>query len=226
MIFSSQTGPFVPARSRTSGLTLLELIGVIVILAILAGLVFPATDAVRRSMKERQARAEVHAIARAVTDYRATYGQWPLVNNQNDDRKDLIIYHDPKDPVASNVDEFDQADLIAALMPSPDNVNTNNPRQIRFLDIPLDRIDEDGRFTDPWSNERQSFPYVVVVNAEGEEYIGSSSRDGANNTVSPVMIYSGKFTNEICTVHDSIVVFSWSMTGVSSNRVSTISESK
>ena len=214
-------------RRRRDGLTLLELIGVIIIFAILLGLVFPANDALRRSMRERQAKAEVLAIATAMRDYHATYGQWPLQNTLSRTDAQLLLYGGPLDRCDDARSEFfDQADLIRALLPDshPDNVHTNNPRQIRFLTIDTDRLDGDGRFVDPWSNDRQSFPYVVVVNAAGLDSVGfATDGSGTVRTIEPALIRHGSvYTNEIVTLKSPVAVFSWSQTAVATNRVSNV----
>src|ERR1051325_426416 len=72
---SRQPGDALPT-SRSS-FTLIELLVVIGIIACLAGLLFPALTAARRTAKESKARVQVTHIATALRAYYNDYAAWP-----------------------------------------------------------------------------------------------------------------------------------------------------
>lgn len=65
------------SNKRSSGFTLVEILVVIVIIGILAGLLLPAVNAVRRSVNTAYLRSECASIATAVEAYKLKYGDYP-----------------------------------------------------------------------------------------------------------------------------------------------------
>ncbi len=62
---------------RKSGFTLIELMMVIVIIAIIAGLAFPAFMKLRMSARKEQSRKECTSLASAIRTYYHEYGRYP-----------------------------------------------------------------------------------------------------------------------------------------------------
>jgi len=147
------------------GFSIVELLGVLLVLALLIGLVLPAVRLVQRSAEKRRAGAEATALAQAVMHYRQEYGHWPYAETLEPDTNgaaalvagipndDMPEWLSAPDKGALPQMVFEQALLIDALT----NALTN-PRAIPFLEIPDDCLDAAGRFVDPW---RQ--PYVIVM---------------------------------------------------------------
>lgn len=103
---------FMPMKSApSSAFTLIELLVVIAIIAILMGLLFPATNAVLENARKTQDKNNVVQIANAVIAYETEYGRLPAAN---------------ADTVSGN--------LLNTLRGS--NVANSNPRMIVFLDAP------------------------------------------------------------------------------------------
>lgn len=67
----------IPVSGSRLGFTLLELIVVMAILAILAGLGAGGYRLARRSAKEGQAKAEIELLRTALEEYRVEYGRYP-----------------------------------------------------------------------------------------------------------------------------------------------------
>jgi type II secretory pathway pseudopilin PulG len=149
--------------------TIVELLGVMVILATLFGLILPAVKLSIRSAQKKQAAADATALAQAVTRYRQTYGFWPGTEAVGDDTVTapirIVGTNLPAwvNLAALNLDASgarELADVIHALIPSDDGTN---PRGIRFLDIPVSRLRDGDYFLDPWGT-----PYAIVIHPPGE----------------------------------------------------------
>jgi type II secretory pathway pseudopilin PulG len=152
------------------GYSIVELLGVLVILGLLIGLVLPAIRVVQRSSEKKRARTEATALVQAVMHYRQEYGHWPMAEVLSPSNPDPALESNIVAGVESDVfpgwlvdktgipeKTVDQAELIEALRPD----SPFNPRALSFLEIPENCIDEHGRFVDPW---RQ--PYIVILEPE------------------------------------------------------------
>src|ERR1017187_6956603 len=69
--------------SSNRGFTMIELLTVIAIIGILAGLLFPTISTAFKRTKVAKAQVEIHAIETAWNAYYNEYGQWPIVLNGN-----------------------------------------------------------------------------------------------------------------------------------------------
>lgn len=83
LIFIAVKLPLSPTPSRrgrlTRGFTLIELLIVIAIIAILAGIGFPAIQGAMDTARRGQARNDVHQVASAMKAYFLEYGQYPEI---------------------------------------------------------------------------------------------------------------------------------------------------
>lgn len=205
------------ATPRRRGLTLLELLGVVVILAIVWGFVFPATEGMRNHARRRQAQAEAHSLATAVLLYRDTYGRWPLqdVDPGTAPEQD-IVYVGTNVVVRSEVRVADQRELVRALRPGRAE-GSDNPRRRLWLELDEDRLWE-GYYLDPWSSAEQRAAYVVAVDANGDGWIGE--RDGRQ--VAPIDLEWEGRQHRIPALRERVYVFSWSGVTDTTNRVSSL----
>ena len=120
--------------------TLLEVMLVIGIIAILAGLLFPVIIGVRARAKEKQAMAETRTILMAIKAYRQEYGKWPAQIQAAQDMTYIVSnYCVIKPLLGSNWSNFNPKNKIFLNL----QVNTNNP-------------DYKGNYLDPWG-----IPYVI-----------------------------------------------------------------
>jgi prepilin-type N-terminal cleavage/methylation domain-containing protein len=104
-------------KKRTAAFTLIELLVVIAIIIILAGLLYPAYQAVQSQAKRTQAKNDQTQIVTAVNAYYTEYGKYPLVT-------DDTLYGPAGTP---NNALFDVLRATNA---------TENPRQIVFISPP------------------------------------------------------------------------------------------
>ncbi len=115
--------------------TLVELLIVIAIIAILAGLAFPAVQGAMKSGRKSQARNDVHQLAAAVRAFQLEYGRLPTTASGSDNTN------------------ADNASIIRALTGAD---TTLNPRSIVFFEAKQAKGGKGGLdggvYKDPWGN--------------------------------------------------------------------------
>lgn len=119
---------------RQEAFTLIELLIVIAIIAILAGLAFPAVQGALESGKKAQARNDVAQLTAAIKAFQLEYGKLPSTATGSDTRS------------------ADNASVIGALTTS----NALNPRGIVFFEPKMAKRGRGGLdgtvYRDPWGN--------------------------------------------------------------------------
>ena len=127
-------------RRHALGLTLVELITVVAIIAILVGLLVPAVNVARRFAKETQQRAQLTAIDVALMAFHNDFGDYPPSNPSNG-----AVLTDPME--ASNATYCGAQKLAEALVGrdmrgfNPDAyaaLNTSNGIDLTYYPYPLD----------------------------------------------------------------------------------------
>jgi prepilin-type N-terminal cleavage/methylation domain-containing protein len=146
----------VQNKSRdASGFTLIELIVVITIIIILAGLLFPAFRGVQDQAKRTQAKNDLTQIVTAVNAFYTEYGRYPLVT------ADTIITS------SSSPTQCDVISTLRAVSACANAGNAVNTRAIVFISPP-DVKDQtnprsgiktsDNQWYDPWGT-----PYLIEI---------------------------------------------------------------
>lgn len=192
--------------SRAAAFTLVELLVVITIIIILAGLLFPAFGAVQERAKKVQASNDEQAIINAVKNYFTEYGRYPVPASTppaGGVATDLV--YGPQ----STADYTNERliNVLRGLATTEDGTNTGsdyklNARQIVFLEAknvkdknaPKNGISIEanasgpiGQWMDPWGK-----PYVIFVDADYNNHISpttfkkiyaacTDNEDGAGN---------------------------------------------
>lgn len=133
--------------------TLVELLLVIAIIAILAGIAIPVVGGMNKKGRETKARAEINAIVTAIKQYEADYGTLPFIP---DDKPADDIFITSKD----NTDKYDEVmEILMNLRPDGADFSSakkrlGNPKNKRYLDPPSKKVkvgsDEGYYFLDPW----------------------------------------------------------------------------
>lgn len=142
--------------NRRSAFTLIELLAVITIIGILAGMIGSAAYAARQSSYRAQARTEAGEIANACRSYWMASGSW----------KGGSQWPGASGPITQGSDLYK-------------HLTGDNPSKAVFLEFDEQRFDGDGGdYLDPWGN-----PYKVVFG--GDEEI-SRSQKFASSVVFPM----------------------------------------
>lgn len=159
--------------------TLIELVVVILIIAVLAGLSFPVYQSIQNSAKKTQAKNDVTQIVTAVNSFYTEYGRYPIIGGATTDAGATFGQG------ASN-----SKALFDELRGKTTTINT---RQVVFIsppedtnqDSPKGKIGKDGQFHDPWST-----PYIIRMDADYDNQI-TPNPYGADNGAGPDPLRQG-----------------------------------
>jgi prepilin-type N-terminal cleavage/methylation domain-containing protein len=192
------------ARHRENAFTLLELLVVIAVIVVLAGLLFPAVQSVLERAKKVQAKNDLIQIVTAVNAFYTEYGRYPLPPSVN---ADSSATYGPSGSDAENGDLMKELRGISNLL---------NTRQIVFINPP-DATDQTNPrsgsntttagYYDPWGTE-----YSIAMDADYDNQItpnpyGNNNGAGSNPLRQGAISWSlgrdkklgnngdGKFTN-------------------------------
>ena len=144
-----------PKSKTSAAFTLIELLVVISIIAILAGLSFPAVNGAMDSAKKTQAKSNAVQIAAAVSAYEMEYGKLPTFTGTTVDTT-----------------------LVGILTAS-------NSRGIVFLEAPAWKKGKGGTndkgYCDPWSSNT---PYSIALDTDYDNQVSVSTNGGASGSTS------------------------------------------
>ena len=113
-------------KIRQNAFTLIELLMVTAVIAILAGMLFPAFKTVMASSKKHKAKSEMNSIITAIKAYESTYGVLPIT------KAGSTSY----DGANLTDDQYDQLIELLTCVDGPYTGTTYNVRNIKFLDAP------------------------------------------------------------------------------------------
>jgi hypothetical protein len=174
-IFNSPSllNPFTPRRPA-SAFTLIELLAVITIIGILAGLTLGAAGAVRRHGATSTAKAEVAALQAACDRYYADNNSYPTTTNSM-----------PADPSSSfnptNAGYTDFGKALFTNLVGSTNLSTA-PTSKRYFEPKPTMVNTNGYFIDPWG-------YAYGYNSDGTNppliwsTAGQTARAGTNKWI-------------------------------------------
>jgi prepilin-type N-terminal cleavage/methylation domain-containing protein len=152
--------PNLPRAPRGSAFTLVELLVVISIIGLLAGLAVPAIGGAMKSAKKSEVNALVQSIRTAVIAWNSEYGTWPT--------NDL-----------SGGTYFETTQRFYDRMATT-NDTTNNPRGIIFLEVPAKFLSSESNIVTPSGFIKGSRPMLrFQVDGSGS---GSISNVGYEKT--------------------------------------------
>jgi len=167
-------------RSRQTGFTLVELLVVISIVGMLAGLMTVAVPRAMEGGKKAKAKGELTAIVAAVKAYKQEYGRWPGSATATSD---------------TTFEDTDSKSLLSALG-GTSNALVENPKSVRFLE----GAGTDGTMQDPWGTQ-----YLVVVDSDESN---SMTYKGKMISISVLAVSFGKDKKQDSTPGSGDDVFS------------------
>lgn len=135
---------------RGGGFTLVELLIVITIIGILIGIAVPTLSGVLQQAKKVEARAFMSSMQQAVLNYRTEYNDWPpfMRGAGNADFKLESAGH--------------WTDFFGTMTARSGygDLDNQNRRRIKFLDVPVKYLREGGNLTTPPSNPLNATLFV------------------------------------------------------------------
>jgi prepilin-type N-terminal cleavage/methylation domain-containing protein len=166
-------------RNTLSAFTLIELLVVISIIAILAGLAFPAVNGAMDSAKKAKAKNDVVQIVTAIKAYQAEYGRLPTYGNAT----------------TFETDNDDLFNILRCIKDLDWDQLAMNTRRIPFIEVrpgkgDKDGIGSDGVFYDPWGK-----PYKVILDGDYDNSILNPYKANAgfpDINASAIALSSGK----------------------------------
>jgi prepilin-type N-terminal cleavage/methylation domain-containing protein len=141
------------------GFTLIELLVVISIIAVLAGLAFPAVNGALESARKAKAKNDVTQIVAAIKSYQAEYGRLPTYGN-------ATTFEDNND---------DLMNILRSIKDLNGEQLALNPRKIAFIEVRPGKGNKDGIgtgssgagvFYDPWGK-----PYRIILDGNYDNNI-------------------------------------------------------
>jgi len=146
-------------KRRRAAFTLVELLVVISIIGLLAGLAVPAINGALKSAKKSEVAAVAQSIRTAVIAWNSEYGTWPT------------------NGLTASGTSFTTDGNFLGMMTT--TTNTNNPRGIIFLEVPTKFTNSSGIVTPTGYIKGSNAPFRFTVDAAGT---GVVSNVGFENT--------------------------------------------
>jgi prepilin-type N-terminal cleavage/methylation domain-containing protein len=177
-------------RSSQAGFTLVELLVVISIIGMLAGLMSVAIPKAMEAGKKAKVKGELTAIVAAVKAYKQEYGRWPATESMSTDAAgEFGAWYGPS-KWAKGDGTTAGKELMLVLSGQNRDQNGNwdmpmNPKQIRFLEGP----DLKGNFVDPWGTQ---YCVKMDVNESGGLEYGTGNAAVENMRLSVIAVSLGK----------------------------------
>jgi type II secretory pathway pseudopilin PulG len=127
----------------------MEMLAVVAIVTILAGLLIPVIGNAKNQAKNAKARAEIDALRMAMTAFYREYGYWPATAGATWDDLSAMLN--------GNIRPYNSAAVAANSW-----AGTNNFRAIHFMDFNRDSVDTGGNFVDPFGTN-----YCIIFDNGG-----------------------------------------------------------
>jgi prepilin-type N-terminal cleavage/methylation domain-containing protein len=154
--------------------TLIELLTVIAIIAILAGLLFPAIKSALVRAEVVRAQNGIANLSHAFTAYYTEYGKWPIndiaplttYNTYIIDQNFVALLQGANPSTPPNASGYPYPNSSGAFQTIGSATLQGNPRGIHFLDFKAADLDGTGSFVDPWKKPyycRFDFSYTNSV---------------------------------------------------------------
>ncbi|MEX2605805.1 MAG: type II secretion system protein [Kiritimatiellia bacterium] len=170
-------------RQRRSGFTLIEMLVVIAIIALLAGLLFPAITAALQTAYRRKATVTCQSIESAIVMYmNDNNGRFPIPSD---------AYAPSDNTIGGGNEKFSQ-DILRVLMALNGGFSENNNYGLnrkRKVYLSTEIPSEDGTYRDPWKTQYQ---IILDLNMDGKITYPPGSSDAHRKKA--VVVSAGKAT--------------------------------
>ena len=192
--------------------TLVELLTVIAVIAILAGIAVPVVIGMQSKGKEMSARADMNAIKLALTQFKADYSVWPqniyttaqkssVVKTISSDESLIIVTPfapgtslQTSETVYDNITEALTYNKVDSATPDNPSSNYGNTKKKRYLDPPAKPVETKNSKTgyyklDPWGRR---YNIALDWNYNGKIVFDSSNKFGGESTaiLGQILIFS------------------------------------
>lgn len=157
------------AESRREGFTLLEILIVIGIMAVLAGLLFPGIQGALASGKKTQALAAIRDIVTGLKQYQVDYGRFPV----------------PAGQAAEEVLDLDAGSAVLKVLLG-ENPQALNPKTERYIEPKIGKAGaggligagDDYALVDPWGQ-----PYRVILDLNYDGRVANPDAQNDDQTI-------------------------------------------
>ena len=163
-------------RNRRRNFTLVELLVVIGIIAILAGMLMAGIMYAPAKAQKAKAQAEITTLVNAIKQYESAYGVLPIPTSESGNnivltgdayRRMIAILQDAVEELKNTTNDPWKNDSS-----NRDKDIKKNKRHTKFLDV---QGNEPGDYTDPWGND-----YNIVLDGDYDGKITTDKVDGVN----------------------------------------------
>ena len=184
-------------RNRRRNFTLVELLVVIGIIAILAGMLMAGIMYAPAKAQKAKAQAEITTLVNAIKQFESAYGVLPIPSGVSGDnivlegkdyRKMIGILQDAVKEL-QDLGNDDNNPWKGESDSNKDKDLKKNKRHSKFLDI---QGNDPGQFTDPWGND-----YYVVLDGDYNGKIVTDKIDGVNDKLTTLLDVTSKFVEAL-----------------------------